>query len=1068
MIARPHKISRPLVNRYLERARLFDLLASKSGVPVTAVLAPPGYGKTTLVSSFINSSEQLSVWYGVDEDDADLANFFFYISSAIRQATPKLRKVIPTYQKENAMNVKAFARLFFSAVYQRLAPPFYFVFDDIHECQSQQWADVINVAISVLPPQGRIFLVGRQALPAEFARLNLNQQIFIIREDELRFNNKELQQLAAIHEINSLPIDQCNNIQSLMTGWGAGLALLLTRTKQVDDKEILALNTKQDIFNYFMNEVIRHLSEEIRALLYRTCYLPEVSADLAKILSKNNNASEMLQNLYESNYFTYRVSESGQVFRYHPLFKSFLITQSEKLLDEHTLREVKETTVDLLEKSGALAEAATLLTAMNNWPRFAQFTIQHAKDLVDANYVQTLMKWLQQLPTTIVEQNSWLLYWRAFCFQFIHPQGARRDYITAFNRFSEAGEPTGQCLSLTGVIYSYIFERDDFSPLDSWISKVDQLQPSLLEQAPKPVMMSLTMSMFSALIHRAPHHKEFSNWLDRVNQIPKNALPPALFVLKQVDIILYYLWRGDFFSAEISHDIFEKQIKQNHEPTSKMLWHVVHCFYLWFAKGEAERALTVAKDGLKLGKEHGLPLWDILLLNMGAAAALTSHNAAEATRLLDSASQIADDSRRAHLTLYQNLMAINCFRRGETALALHHGQESLRYAKESGSPFPHAQAHFILAQLYSFDGDLKEAKRHIDSTREIGIKISGVYHQFQTNLIDATLEWESKQPDAALQHVKNALLLAKKYNLLPGLWVRYDELIRLLMEAMRKGIEPDIARAIIKKCNLVPKTPPYDINTWPWPIRIRTLGRFEIEIDSQQLNLPNRTRPKLYALLKVLVAFGGNQVREEVISETIWPDAEGDAAHQSFDTTLFRLRKLLGRHDVLINREGKLSLNEGMCWLDIAAFDTGADRLMSLLKNKTAHKKEIKASFNHIDSYYKGDFLQDEDEYSIVLQFRERMRSKWSRLLSLMADYWIQQHQLEEALRCLEKLISANPLHEDAYRKLMALHISQGQFSQAAVVYDACKKVLFEQLGVSLSSETELVFNRIKKEESDR
>ena len=57
MIARLHKINRPFVSRCVERVRLLEKLVDPAEVPVTAVLAPPGYGKTTLVSSFIHSSE---------------------------------------------------------------------------------------------------------------------------------------------------------------------------------------------------------------------------------------------------------------------------------------------------------------------------------------------------------------------------------------------------------------------------------------------------------------------------------------------------------------------------------------------------------------------------------------------------------------------------------------------------------------------------------------------------------------------------------------------------------------------------------------------------------------------------------------------------------------------------------------------------------------------------------------------------------------------------------------------------------------------------------------------------
>ncbi len=1060
--SRSHKTCRPLVHHHVLRVQLLAQLANASTMPVIAVLAPPGYGKTTFVCSYIESVPDHSIWYCVDETDAELASFFHYFSRAVREATPKRRKIIPLYQAEDAMNVKGFARRYFNQVYQRLALPFYLVFDDVHECESPAWADVIRVAIDELPTAGRIILISRQALPPAFARLNINQKIHTFREQDLRFNDEELIQLASMHNIKSLSVEQCHKIQAMMAGWGAGLMLLFTRMSQFDERPMLEFDTKQALYSYFMNEVLRCLDEPTHEVLYRTCFLPDVPVEYAIELTNNHAAGDILQNLYDRNYFTYRISDIATVYRYHPLFKAFLIAQSEKNLNVQSLREIQAASVSLLENDGAIIAAASLLIDMNDGTRLAELTLQYAPKLAAENYTQTLLKWLQHIPASVIDGMGWLLFWRGVCVVFMRPQMARKDFVSAFNHFTALSDVTGQCLALSGIIDSYMFERDDFTYLDPWIEQVDRLHASFDRQVSPSALVKLTLSMFDALMHRAPDHFEFDLWFERITKIPTNELPPSLQVKKQVSVILYYLWQGDFHHVEISHHLLEKQLKHNLGPVSEILWHIIDCAFLW-STGDGQRGLVVAKNGLKKTKEYGLEsLWSISLITHGAAAALMAHDNEEVSRLLEAAAPYVAESGRIHLCLYHILQAIHSFRSRTISAVSYHTQEAHHCAEASGLPFFQACAHFTQAQLYFIHGDMEKARQHVLTSKQIGHEMRSYFHQFQAQLFEAIIDGSMGQHQSALAVLSDALRLAEQYNILPGLWMCECELTQILVEAMRNDIESTVVRRIIHKRHLMPIDPPYDIAAWPWAIRLHTLGCFEIVIHGQPFELPSRNRPKLFAFLQALIAFGGKQVRETVISETVWPDAEGDAAHQLFDTTLFRLRKLLGIPEAIINRGGKVSLNERICWIDTWALNIGIDQLVSFVKEKSTSVDQVQKHYDQLQDYYRGDFLQGEEDFPIVTQHRQQLRSKWQRTLYFMASYWLQKNNSKAVEACLEQLLNVNPLEEQAYCMLMKLHISHGQFSKAAVVYETCKKALQTGLGVQPSLETERVFNEVQ------
>ena len=78
---------------------------------------------------------------------------------------------------------------------------------------------------------------------------------------------------------------------------------------------------------------------------------------------------------------------------------------------------------------------------------------------------------------------------------------------------------------------------------------------------------------------------------------------------------------------------------------------------------------------------------------------------------------------------------------------------------------------------------------------------------------------------------------------------------------------------------------------------------------------------KPFLLLKALIAFGGRDVKEEQLCDALWPDAEGDLAHRSFETTLYRLRQLIGKDKAIQLKEGRLTLDRQSCWVDAFALE---------------------------------------------------------------------------------------------------------------------------------------------------
>ena len=132
---------------------------------------------------------------------------------------------------------------------------------------------------------------------------------------------------------------------------------------------------------------------------------------------------------------------------------------------------------------------------------------------------------------------------------------------------------------------------------------------------------------------------------------------------------------------------------------------------------------------------------------------------------------------------------------------------------------------------------------------------------------------------------------------------RPDVMPRLCVHALDAWIEVPYVQRLIRTRHLVPDTLPLACENWPWPLRICTLGRFAILRDEAPIHFGGKVQHKPMELLKAIISFGGKDVPKDTVVDILWPHAEGDMARQSFDTTLHRLRRLIG-NDKAISLQG--------------------------------------------------------------------------------------------------------------------------------------------------------------------
>jgi tetratricopeptide (TPR) repeat protein len=289
-----------------------------------------------------------------------------------------------------------------------------------------------------------------------------------------------------------------------------------------------------------------------------------------------------------------------------------------------------------------------------------------------------------------------------------------------------------------------------------------------------------------------------------------------------------------------------------------------------------------------------------------------------------------------------------------------HAEMSLKLSIDVGSPLSSLYCHLAKAHVMNQLRKREEATKHLASASSIARQIKSKIFPFWVLLAEALFALDQGEESPALTLLREALGLGREGGYLNTFIYQSSTMVRLCEKALEAGIEVEYVQNLIRKRHLTPEKPPLHLENWPWPIKIVTLGRFELIKDGQPVQFYRKTQQKPLALLKALIGLGGRGVREDQISDALWPDADGDIAHESFKITLHRLRKLIGYEKALTLHEGRLTLDDRFCWVDVWAYE-------HLLRGADACWKEgqMNRSVQFIEKaieLYKGSFLGHEIE----------------------------------------------------------------------------------------------------------
>ncbi len=1048
------KLTRPRLHNAMQRERLFQLLDEQRARPAVWISAPPGAGKTTLVASYLEARELPGIWYQVDQGDADPAAFFHYLTLVVGDEAKAILPPLPTLQPEHMADLPGFARRFFREAWQRLNAPFVIVLDNYQEVPLESaFHAVVVEAVEQMPAGINLIVVSRTGSPPHYARQIANGLVGDIPATALRLNREETAVLATAHQrIDAHTLD---TLHARANGWVAGVVLLAEHVRRTSALEhVDQSESMETLFAYFAGEIFSQVSVEVRQFLLRTAFLPQTTVTMAEALTGNPEAAAILDDLYRRNWFTNRRFGTQISYQYHVLFREFLIAHAEATLSAPELVETKRLAATLLADNDQADAAISLFAQIQDWAALTRLVVAQSKLLTTQGRYTTLRDWISHVPEVVIAQTPWLLLWRGRARMAFDPSGSLPDLEQAFALFSEQREPVGIFLAWGSIGNAIVWDvAGDQRRLDPWMARIEGLRAEYPDFVDPAIDWLVAYTVLCILYLREPQNPRLDGWRARALALARQSGDVTQRLPTLHIVLLVNLLRGDHARAALEMAEYPQVGELNLLEAQTALLYFGRT-YFESRMGEFETCLDTVEKAMAASEASGIHVWDHQVMAHGVTSALSLGDHVRAGLLLD---RIAADprTRSSHPgSYYHTLASWYAYVRGDGEKAVTHARAAVECADPVGALFLSGVARMALAQALHGQGEGGAARQALAESLVIARKIGGRSLEHMCRMVEADFDFAAGDHTAGDAALREGLRLGRDERYISFPFWRKEMMARLCARALEIDSDVDYVRHIVRFRQLRPPSP--DIENWPWPIRVYTLGRFAVLKDDVPIGASGKTQKKPLELLKALIALGGRGVAAGSLAEALWEDsAEGTARH-ALDMAVSRLRKLLGDDRAILVQEGKLFLNDKMVWVDAWAFER-------LASDFETHKpdKELGLAKRAMDRYT-GAFLAGDDEAAWLLGRRDRLRSRFLRLVAAHGAALERLGRRNQAADGYRRALELEPLAEEIYQCLMRCHLEQDEPAQALETYRRCRQMLSVVLGIAPSPQTEALAARAR------
>ena len=417
----PPKLPAGLVQRQHNIEWLDDAASHR----ITLISAPAGYGKSMLVSQWLNRDSAPPVaWLSLDILDNDIERFVQYVVAALRQAVPGcLEETQKVLLSRNLPSPQHLAELMLVEI-ERLGQQVVLVLDDYGLIKNRCIHDLLESMVSHLPPTLHLLITSRIDPPLPTSQWRKQQWLSELRITNLRFSRDETKRFFMKSKKLKLSDEGLEEIYRKTEGWVTGMRLVqLSLAESQDPNELIKAFSTNDqlITDYLFEEVLEGQPQEIKEFLAITSLLDRFSPGLCDELLKGlshysgGHSRKTLKRLFKKNLFLLSLGPVHGWYRYHHLFKELLLERFESLSPNIARRDILKHAGNWFCKEGWIEDGLKCLLEAGELDDAADVIARHLHKALEEDPSQrTLGLWIRMFPSGAEKGRLPLLVARSY------------------------------------------------------------------------------------------------------------------------------------------------------------------------------------------------------------------------------------------------------------------------------------------------------------------------------------------------------------------------------------------------------------------------------------------------------------------------------------------------------------------------------------------------------------------------------------------------------------------------------------------------------------------------------
>lgn len=1042
---------------------------------VTVITTPAGYGKTTFMTNFYGEYNNAVIagslvkccWLSLAADDTNPGHFIGDLAWSLNSAIPGFFEQVSSMDSPSALD--SFLQVL------HCQPQFgviYMLLDDYHNvAHSEAINQWMATLITRAPANIKFCLASRVKLPYPLRAQTLSPTV--VSKEDLAFSKEDGWHL--LKDVLGIEIDYKTyaEVFNLIQGWPAALVLggRSLAAPGARTGANIDFSSREEIWDYFAEEVMSHVNPEVQDLLARASMLEKCTAKACSTIICGQDWEHLLSSAIANGLLISVHYGEEKEYRFHQLLRDYLAKKLQRLDAEHINELHLKAAEYFMATEDAHLALVHLIKAGKNTQVFA-FLSQRGQALMYKNIFPSLKKWLGVLSDEYLDAKPELYYFKGYIFQYENPYLA----IDCLQKGAAKIPPHNieykvRSLIVLSVVYAM---QNNYEVVKAIIAEIENITAGANDN---PFLAKAQRIMQLLLMFWLDNLAKIDECLLQVRSLPSDvetefvaSLADGVYVFRRGEIVkadqmleaLFSepfvkdnpLWRGMvlFYHLHVilalgDKDRIESQTNSLAQMGEQFGWPFFVAFASWIKgkylayEGEYQKAAGMFQQAAVIfEKLANRPMGEVMKAELILTRSLTGFAGQGYTDIEKVVHTLKSYCPGLWLNEYVlSIAGVIALKAGNLELAKEHLQTAAQVNREKGASYSLAGNLLNLSYLYSQLGDDDGASLYLEEG--LGIAAARGYRVFS--------EWYPEAMEfVGIRAMKKQLYSNYALELLStGTEDIAGTLLTLALELPEQEQKfLDLASEIYSNNPGKGKVP---------HLLVRGLGAVELIVNGKLVSDKIWETKKAKELLFFLLLGQGDKTSREQLQEVLWPEKLNPS--NALRVTLTRLRKavsFIGREDILRDEEGFLWASAtDHCICDFSVFEAKVKAGCRLAENgQTANAMELLRSAVNM---YRGDLLAKEGISADWLEAqREGFRLLYIDAVICHTDIIMNSPRLDRTgLTCARDLllqaIKVNPFAEEFYYKLFTVFHKLGQPESAANIYRKCKKMLLKEFGIS-------------------